>query len=142
MNTEAVVEEVEKDMEAVDELKKPTNAKIDRHADAIRPPKVAIPKSLLNPKDETQVWKVNGKELKFTNLSNVYWPDNYVTKRDLFNYYYQVADFILPYLKDRPQSLNRFPGGINGKSFYQKDVKGKAPEWAKTFPYTTSEGEP
>ncbi|MBC7418319.1 MAG: DNA ligase D [Pedobacter sp.] len=142
VNTEAVVEKVEKDIEAVGELKKPTNTKIDKHADAIRPPKVTIPRTLLNPKDETQVRKVNGRELKFTNLSKVYWPNDGVTKRDLFNYYYQVADFILPYLKDRPQSLNRFPGGINGKSFYQKDVKGKVPEWAKTFPYTTSEGGP
>ena len=59
----------------------------------------------------------------------------------MFNYYYQVADYILPYLKDRPQSLNRFPGGIDGQSFYQKDVKGKAPEWAETFPYENGEGE-
>jgi bifunctional non-homologous end joining protein LigD len=58
------------------------------------------------------------------------------------NYYYQVAEYILPYLKDRPMSLNRFPNGIHGPSFYQKDVKGKAPDWVKnTFPYTTSEGE-
>lgn len=60
----------------------------------------------------------------------------------MFNYYYQIAEYILPYLKDRPMSLNRFPNGIHGPSFYQKDVKGKAPEWVtKTFPYTTSEGE-
>src|SRR5690606_9725682 len=59
----------------------------------------------------------------------------------MFNYYYQVAEYILPYLKDRPLSLNRFPNGINGKSFYQKDVKGKSPDWVKTFPYTTSDGE-
>ena len=43
----------------------------------------------------------------------------------MLNYYYQVAPYILPYLKDRPQSLNRYPNGINGKSFYQKDVTGK-----------------
>jgi bifunctional non-homologous end joining protein LigD len=59
----------------------------------------------------------------------------------MFNYYYQVAEYILPHLKDRPLSLNRFPSGIHGKSFYQKDVKGKAPGWAKTYPYTTSDGE-
>jgi bifunctional non-homologous end joining protein LigD len=41
----------------------------------------------------------------------------------------------LPYLKNRPQSLNRFPNGINGKSFYQKNVTGKVPDWIKTFPY-------
>jgi len=97
--------------------------------------------TLLNPSEETQVKKVNGHNLKFSNLSKVYWPEEGYTKRDMFNYYYQVAEFILPYLKDRPLSLNRYPGGINGKSFYQKDVKGKAPDWAKTFPYTTSDGE-
>lgn len=105
-------------------------------------PKSKAIKTLLNPKDETQVRKVNGKELKFTNLSKVYWPEDGVTKRDMFNYYYQVQEYILPYLKSRPLSLNRFPNGIHGPSFYQKDVKGKAPEWAKRFPYATSDGEP
>lgn len=108
---------------------------------AIKPPTDMNRKTLLNPKDETQVRKVAGHELKFTHLSKVYWPEDGVTKRDMFNYYYQVAEYILPYLKDRPQSLNRFPDGIHGPSFYQKDVKDKAPDWIKTFPYTTSEGE-
>ncbi|MEH3114846.1 DNA ligase D [Pedobacter terrae] len=111
------------------------------HAKAIKAPEGKVPKTLLNPKDETQVRKVKGHELKFTNLSKIYWPEDKVTKRDMFNYYYQVAEYILPYLKDRPQSLNRFPGGIHGKSFYQKDVKGKAPDWAETFPYENGEGE-
>lgn len=105
------------------------------------PKKGAGGKTLLNPKEETQVKKVKGHEIKFTNLSKLYWPEDGVTKRDMFNYYHQAAEYILPYLKDRPQSLNRFPGGIHGPSFYQKDVKGKAPDWIKTFPYTTSEGE-
>lgn len=111
------------------------------HSEAISPPKGKDVKTLLNPKDETQVRKIKGHELKFTNLSKIYWPEDKVTKRDMFNYYYQVADYILPYLKDRPQSLNRFPGGIHGPSFYQKDVKGKAPDWAQTFPYENGEGE-
>jgi bifunctional non-homologous end joining protein LigD len=114
----------------------------DSHAKAIEPPKETSRKTLLNPKDETQVRTVCGHELKFTHLSKVYWPEDGVTKREMFNYYYQVAEYILPYLKDRPLSLNRFPGGIHGPSFYQKDVKGKAPDWiTKTFPYTTSDGE-
>jgi bifunctional non-homologous end joining protein LigD len=109
---------------------------------AIQPPKDTERRTLLNPKDETQVRKICGHDLKFTNLSKVYWPEDNVTKRDMFNYYYQVAEYILPYLKDRPLSLNRFPGGIHGPSFYQKDIKGKAPDWiTKTFPYTTSDGE-
>lgn len=116
-------------------------AKPSKHEEAIKPPASKERKTLLNPKDETQVRKVCGHDLKFTNLSKVYWPEDNVTKRDMFNFYYQIAEYILPYLKDRPMSLNRFPGGIHGPSFYQKDVKNKAPEWAKTFPYRTSDGE-
>lgn len=111
------------------------------HLKAIKPPKIRSRKTLLNPKDETQVRKVCGHDLKFTRLSKIYWPEDKVTKRDMFNYYYQVREYILPYLKDRPLSLNRFPKGIHGPSFYQKDVKGKAPDWVETFPYTTSDGE-
>jgi len=118
-----------------------TDEKKDTHASAINPPKGKERKTLLNPKDETQVREVCGHELKFTHLDKVYWPEDKVTKRDMFNYYYQVAEYILPYLKDRPMSLNRFPDGIHGPSFYQKDVKDKAPDWAKTFPYTNGDGE-
>lgn len=97
-------------------------------------------KTLLNPKDETQVRKVNGHELKFTNLSKVYWPDEGYSKRDMLNYYYQVTPYMLRYMKDRPQTLNRFPNGIYGESFYQKDVTGKVPSWIKTYKYF-SEGD-
>ncbi|MBG6236018.1 bifunctional non-homologous end joining protein LigD [Pedobacter sp. CAN_A7] len=107
----------------------------------VKAPKAKERKTLLNPTDETQMRKICGHDLKFTHLSKLYWPEDKVSKRDMFNYYYQVAEYILPYLKDRPMSLNRFPGGIHSKSFYQKDVRGKAPDWAKTFPYTTSDGE-
>jgi len=106
-----------------------------------KPPNDKSRKTLLNPTEETQVKKINGHELKFTNLSKIFWPQEKYTKRDMLNYYYQVAPYLLPYLKDRPQSLNRFPNGIKGKSFYQKDITGKAPDWIKMEPYTTSEGE-
>lgn len=98
-------------------------------------------KTLLNPSEESQVRNVDGQELKFTNLSKVFWPKERYTKRDMLNYYFQAAPYILPYLKDRPQSLNRFPNGIQGKSFYQKDVTNTAPEWVHQFPYHTNEGE-
>lgn len=97
--------------------------------------------TLLNPTEISQVKNVSGKQLKFTNLNKIYWPDEGISKRDMLNYYYQVAEYILPYLKDRPLSLNRFPNGIKGPSFYQKNVKDKSPDWVKTFPYTTSDGE-
>jgi bifunctional non-homologous end joining protein LigD len=96
-------------------------------------------KTLLNPGEKQQERNINGYTLKFTNLNKIYWPNEKITKRDMLNYYYQVAPVILPYLKDRPQSLNRFPNGIRGESFYQKNVSGKIPPWINTFPYT-SEG--
>ncbi|MGV3507819.1 MAG: DNA ligase D, partial [Sphingobacteriaceae bacterium] len=136
---EIILEEPKHTAEVVEEVE---TEEQENHSKPVRPPKDTGRKTLLNPKDETQVRKICGHDLKFTNLSKVYWPEDGITKRDMFNYYYQVADYILPYLKDRPMSLNRFPNGIHGKSFYQKDVKGKAPEWVtKTFPYTTSDGE-
>lgn len=92
-------------------------------------------KTLLNPSEDSQVKTVNGHQIKFNNLSKLYWPEDKVSKRDMLNYYYQMAPIMLPYYKDKPQTLNRFPNGIHGKAFYQKDVKGKAPDWAKTFPY-------
>lgn len=96
-------------------------------------------KTLLNPKDKTQERVINGNTLKFTNLDKIYWPGEKYTKRDLLNYYYQVAPYMLPYLINRPQSLNRHPNGIKGQSFYQKDVTGKVPEWIETFPYRTED---
>ena len=92
-------------------------------------------KTLLNPTEKTQVRKINGKELSFTHLDKIFWPKDKITKRDLLNYYYQVAPYILPYIKGRPQSLYRFPDGYKGKSFYQKDVTGKVPDWAETYLY-------
>ncbi len=117
------------------EKKKTVNAV----AKYIQSPTSAEGATLLNPGDGSQVRKVNGHEIKFSNLHKVFWPKEKYTKRDLINYYHRMAPYILPYLKDRPQSLNRFPNGIEGKSFYQKDVTGKVPDWIKTFPYE-SEG--
>ncbi|MBO9203327.1 MULTISPECIES: DNA ligase D [Niastella] len=93
-------------------------------------------KTLLNPGEKQQERTINGHKLKFSNLNKIYWPKEKITKRDMLNYYYQVAPIILPYLKDRPQSMNRFPNGIDGESFYQKNVAGKIPDWINTFPYT------
>jgi len=140
--TEAVIEHPVTEAQPKEKAKeKKAPAKADKHAELIKPAKSKERKTLLNPKDETQVRKVCGHDLKFSNLSKLYWPEDQVSKRDMFNFYYQIAEYILPYLKDRPLSLNRFPGGIHGPSFYQKDVKDKAPEWAKRFPYHTSDGE-
>lgn len=124
--------------EVIAEKAKPTETLLRKNKITekfIRPLGKPERKTLLNPKDETQVRNVNGHELKFTNLSKIFWPKEKITKRDLINYYYQAAPFILPYLKDRPQSMNRHPNGITGESFYYKDVTGKAPDWVETYLY-------
>jgi bifunctional non-homologous end joining protein LigD len=75
---------------------------------------------------------LNGHTLKLTNLNKLYWKKEGFRKGDMINYYLQIAPYILPYMIDRPQSLNRHPNGIEGANFYQKDTKGKIPEWMQT----------
>src|SRR5258706_9999030 len=87
----------------------------------------------INPDENEKSVSLNGKNLKLTNLDKVYWKKENYTKRDLLNYYHYIAPYILPYMKNRPQSLNRHPNGINGLSFFQKNVKGKVAEWIETF---------
>jgi bifunctional non-homologous end joining protein LigD len=96
---------------------------------------------LISSNNNVEEKEVDGHLLKFTNLNKLYWPEDGITKRDMFNYYHQVAPFMVPYLRDRPMSLNRFPGGIHSKSFYQKNVKDTAPDWAETMPHTNDAGE-
>jgi bifunctional non-homologous end joining protein LigD len=76
-----------------------------------------------------------------THLEKVYWPDEGYTKGDLIAYYREVAPVILPYLRDRPQSLHRHPNGIAGASFFQKDVgKQPPPAWVKTIALPSGSG--
>ena len=99
-------------------------------------------KSLLNETDKEQVIIINKKELTFTNLDKIYWPVEKITKRDLLNYYDRIAPYILPYMKDRPQSMNRHPNGIKKPGFYQKDVTGKVADWIEKHDYVAeSDGE-
>ena len=72
--------------------------------------------------------------VKFTNLKKVYWPAEKYTKGDLIEYYRAAAKWILPYLRNRPLVMTRFPDGIDGKQFYQKDAPEFAPEWVRTHP--------
>jgi bifunctional non-homologous end joining protein LigD len=71
-------------------------------------------------------------EVQFSNLDKVFWPDEKYTKGDLIEYYRAISPWLLPYLKDRPVVLTRFPDGIKGKSFFQKDAPGFIPEWLRT----------
>jgi bifunctional non-homologous end joining protein LigD len=81
---------------------------------------------------EEQQVILDGNELKLTNLNKLYWKKEKFSKGDMINYYFKAAPYILPYMIDRPQSLNRHPNGIDGPNFFQKDQRGKLPEWMQT----------
>jgi bifunctional non-homologous end joining protein LigD len=72
------------------------------------------------------------RKVPFTNLNKIFWPDEGYTKGDLIEYYRSIGPWILPYLADRPVVLTRYPDGVNGKSFFQKDAPGFVPDWIRT----------
>lgn len=80
---------------------------------------------------EEKIVTIDKHKLKLTHLEKVYWPEEGYTKGDLIDYYRSISEIILPYLKDRPESLNRHPNGIHETSFFQKNIK-SAPDWVKT----------
>lgn len=75
---------------------------------------------------------LEGVELQLTNLDKIYWPEENYAKADLLYYYYQVSPYLLPHLKDRFMVMQRFPEGIYGKAFYQKECPDYAPSWIQT----------
>jgi bifunctional non-homologous end joining protein LigD len=96
--------------------------------------KAQIEGELFKGRAETAIIELDGKRLRLSNLNKVYFPESGYTKRDLLAYYYRMADFILPFLRDRALVLRRYPDGIKGQAFFQKDVREGLPEWFKTVP--------
>lgn len=72
-------------------------------------------------------------KVKTTNLNKVFWPEEGITKGMVIDYYLQMAAYILPYLKNRPESLKRNPNGMLDQGFFHKDAGDEAPSWVKTF---------
>jgi bifunctional non-homologous end joining protein LigD len=85
------------------------------------------PKTVSGP-NET-ILQAGGHKLTVTNLDKIYFPDDGFTKGDVINYYISIADYILPYLKGRPENLLRNPNGINQPGFYHKDAGEIAPSF-------------
>jgi len=79
-------------------------------------------------------WRLEaeGRELRLSNLSKPYWPEEGITKGDLLAYYWNVAELILPHLRDRPLTMKRMPDGLAGQPFYEKQVPAHAPDWLPT----------
>ena len=82
--------------------------------------------------EERDANRAGERSVSVTNPKKVFWPDEGYTKSDLIEYYDAVAPWLLPYLKDRPLVLTRYPDGIKGKSFFQKDAPEWIPSWVRT----------
>ena len=91
---------------------------------ATAPPQEKVSESVTPTGTEDQV--------KYTHPDKLYWKKEKITKGELIDYYLSVSEYILPHLKDRAQSLHRFPKGIDGLSFYHKDAGKNAPSWVET----------
>src|SRR5688572_21792048 len=81
------------------------------------------------PSRTSQVAQVGKRKIELSNLNKVLYPDDGVIKAQLIEYYFKIAPTILAHVKGRPLSLVRFPDGISGESFYQKNRPGWAPDW-------------
>jgi bifunctional non-homologous end joining protein LigD len=79
--------------------------------------------------------------VKYTNTNKVFWPQERYTKGDLLAYYGDVARWMMPYLEDRPVVMTRYPDGIEGKSFYQKDAPTFLPDWIRRVPIWSKDTE-
>ena len=81
------------------------------------------------------VWHVGGHSLKLTNLDKMLFPGPGFTKRDLIRYYVTIAPTMLPYLRGRALNLWRWPDGVEGKQFWQKEIPSHAPAWIARWKY-------
>ena len=77
------------------------------------------------------------RRVEVTNTSKIFWPDEGYTKGDLIDFYAAIADAMQPYLTDRPLVMTRYPDGIDGKSFFQKNAPDFAPDWLQRVKLTS-----
>jgi bifunctional non-homologous end joining protein LigD len=101
--------------------------------------KSEIEAELFKGRSETVTIELDAKRLRWSNLNKIYFPESGYTKRNLLAYYYRIADFILPFLRNRPLVLRRYPDGIKGQAFFQKDLREGVPDWFVTVPIESEE---
>ncbi len=87
-----------------------------------------------------QLVKVDGHEFQVSNLDKVFFPGSGFTKGETLAFYTEIADTILPHLRDRPLTMKRFPEGVAGEPFYEKNAPKHTPAWVTTFAVPRSEG--
>ncbi len=105
-------------------------AKRKRARTSTEPFTVEMPTALEATRDGDAWWtEIDGRELRLSNLTKVFWPDEGYTKGDLLAYYRNVARLILPHLAERPLTMKRMPDGIDGEYFYEKSAPSHTPDW-------------
>src|SRR6267154_1387136 len=112
----------------------PTAVRASEFVGRVLNTRAQIEAELFKGRSETVTIELDGKRLRLSNLNKVYFPESGYTKRNLLAYYYRMADFVLPFLGDRPLVLRRYPDGIKGQAFFQKDLREGIPEWFTTMP--------
>ena len=94
---------------------------------------MAAARAITIPDSESDVeLAVSGKRVRLTNLDKLFWRDDGITKRDLLQYYADVAPALLPHLRDRAMVMKRYPNGAKGKCFFMKRVPEPHPAWIET----------
>jgi len=89
-------------------------------------------KELRTGRAETMDVESDGQRVHLTHLNKIYFSEVGLKKRDLLAYYYRMAEYILPFLKDRPMVMRRYPDGVGGKAFFQKEAPSFLPDWIGT----------
>jgi bifunctional non-homologous end joining protein LigD len=83
---------------------------------------------------KTEQVTIGRRRIEVSNLDKLLYPGSKFTKAKVIDYYIKVSKYILPHLKNRPVTLKRFPEGVFGEAFYEKDAPAFTPEWVKTVP--------
>jgi bifunctional non-homologous end joining protein LigD len=91
-----------------------------------------VERELRTGKSESLDLESDGQRLHLTHLNKIFFPQVSLKKRDLLAYYYRMAKYILPFVKDRPLVLRRYPDGVDGKAFFQKEAPSYVPDWIDT----------
>src|SRR4051812_5440883 len=89
---------------------------------------------------KTEQLTVGRRKIPLSNLEKVLYPDAHFTKGQVIDYYVKASKFLLPHLRNRPVTLKRFPNGVRGDFFYEKDAPKFTPDWVRTFPVPRRSG--
>lgn len=93
-------------------------------------------------KRATDFLEIDGRRVPVSNLEKIFYPESRFTKGQVIDYYIRVSQYLLPHFRNRPVTLKRFPDGVRGQAFYEKDRPRFAPDWVQTFPVPRRAGGP